>query len=94
MLLFFSKVAALRQVLGSLKCLSRECKPPVINSFPLAASSHFPEVFLWPVLSAFVPGDGMSEPPLAHVPDTLHGTKTSESQGQTLTEPERRQIVL
>jgi len=45
-------------------------------------------------LLALVPGDGRGELPLAHLPDTLHGPKASESQGQSLAELERRQIVL
>lgn len=36
----------------------------------------------------------MGELPLAHLPDTLHGSKASKSQGQSLAELERKQIVL
>lgn len=36
----------------------------------------------------------MGEIPLAHLPDTLHRSKASKSQGQSLAEFERKQVVL
>lgn len=44
---------------------------------------------MWPVLLVLVLGDGMGELPLAHLPDALHGSKASKSQGQSPAEKRR-----